>query len=230
MESAIPNLTAKHFFKRKSYYLDVHLLPLAPPANFWTMVRISPDTIQNALNKLDSFNEMKAQQYMQQFADRQPHLLAYLMANAETLPYEEEVEKMLYFAAVVWECFIVQTNGNIPLVTEKKIVSTEKKRKAKMEKLLKADEAEFMNEATNMAQNLAQPHLEEFLYLELAPKIQEEDFEEEDDENPTKVFNLNHEEVKEPNEETIFLSLQLMVESLHDAVNGPKLKIVHSKV
>ena len=81
-----------------------------------------------------------------------------------------------------------------------------------------------------MAQNLAQPHLEEFLYLELAPKIQEEDFEEEDDENPTKVFNLNHEEVKEPNEETIFLSLQLMVESLHDAVNGPKLKIVHSKV
>lgn len=162
------------------------------------MIVVSENSIEKAIDKIESIPEEAIQGYIDNVAKLQPAILAYAMVTGEEIK-QELAEDLLYYALIVFEAFS-EESGFVPEVSENIITACETAYIEKLEQLEQADDSDAG--MLDIFNSTAQPALLHFLVNDL---IIDED-------------NETEEEIASE-DGTIFSTLQIIVESFSNVIN-----------
>ncbi len=98
------------------------------------MIIVTSDDIEKGFGKVASLEEDKANDYMEEFASKQPYILAYALSASEQMEKQDLVENIIWFTCGIWESFLLKTS-EIPIVEEDAITQSEEKFLKKIQKL-----------------------------------------------------------------------------------------------
>ena len=180
------------------------------------MKTIYPHSVERAIEKVDGAFPDNVQGLMNEFAEKQPHLLGYVMAASEAKIKDKVVkEEMMYMALIIWQAFILQVKLVLK-VPSKIIQEIEAKNAQLLEEAEKASEEEMMGAAMKFMENITQPHLIEFISMNLNAEKSADD-----------PFGFDDLMKKDKDDLGIaFSMLKMVIDCLNEVVNKPPLRIV----
>jgi len=129
---------------------------------------ISGETIEKVSDLVDNAKESFIEKTIEDFAEQQPYLFAFLIPNAGEEEQEEgdytedESELLLYLGIKVWLSFKEQ-GFEIERVEEDDLIETERKNEQMLDFLGEEDEDEVSSHFANILDNHTQPELMQFI-------------------------------------------------------------------
>lgn len=165
-------------------------------------------SLLQAVERMDHLDEQKAHALMEEFTEKQPQVLGYVMALEEEFSDTGDFQALLHLVVTIWLSFQFEF-GSMPRVQQDHIVAKEQTSVAEMMDMSGMNEDQLIQTAIDMFSNVVQPILIQFVSDELV--ILEEEGELSDGENAASQM---------------FPILKLVVELFDDAINKPNLRIV----
>jgi hypothetical protein len=164
------------------------------------MQLISTDTVDRMATWLNGLDDERAvEQLIDEIAEEQPFLFAYLMAMGEGDFSEEEREVLLFLGIGVYQ-MAKQGPEQVPMVTEDHLDRLEQSNMSMLEYLSGESEAEFMQAVSGLLVDYPQPEVLRFVI--------------------ESVFEEDEETVRPANQGVLVVFLKIVIDCLHEATDG----------
>jgi hypothetical protein len=167
---------------------------------------VSQKTIDRTLASMDKMVEEDVAELVQSFADEQPSIMVFLLAQEEDFT-DNDFDILVDLALVIFLCFKNEC-GKVRTVGVEEVESFADKQMENLQRLETLSEIELEAEMAATIDNAKQPFLLEYITEELAAREEEDGIE---DESGGAHF---------------FPPLQLVIDIMDAAANGSFLKIV----
>ena len=167
---------------------------------------VSHKTIDTTISEMDAMKEEAISKLVQSFADEQPGIMAFIMAQEEDFS-DDDFNSLIDLTLLIFLCFKNEC-GTIRTLTIEEVEAMDDKQLAYLDYLESLSEVDLEIEMANTIQNSKQPFILEYITEELSIREEEGEF---DDESGAAYF---------------FPTLQLVIEMLDSAANAGFMKVV----
>jgi hypothetical protein len=167
---------------------------------------VSQSTIQKSLTSMEKMGEKEISALVQSFADEQPVVMAYLMAQEEGFS-ESDFDHLIDLVLIIFLCYKKEC-GKLRELSVEEVQTMDEKQMDRLESLDAMSEADLEAEMISTMDNAKQPFLLEFITEELVSMEEQKIIE---DESGAASF---------------FTPLQLVIDLFDAAANSSFLKIV----